>query len=64
MKKRYSLMAVLLMATAIAKAQDTYMNDRLTATDDIDGTARFVGMGGAMGALGADLSVISSNPAG
>lgn len=64
MKKRYSLMAVLLMATAIAKAQDTYMNDRLTATDDIDGTARYVGMGGAMGALGADLSVISSNPAG
>ncbi len=30
----------------------------------LNGTARFVGMGGAMGALGGDISVISSNPAG
>jgi long-subunit fatty acid transport protein len=28
------------------------------------GTARFVGMGGAMGALGADVSCIANNPAG
>ena len=28
------------------------------------GSARYVGMGGAFGALGADLSVVSSNPAG
>lgn len=58
------MMVALLAATSIAKAQDTYLNDRLTATDDVIGTARYVGMGGAMGALGADLSVISSNPAG
>ena len=32
--------------------------------NDINGTARFVGMGGAMSALGADLSTISTNPAG
>ena len=64
MTKRYFLMAMLLGAAAIASAQDTYLNDRLTATDDVIGTARYVGMGGAMGALGADLSVISSNPAG
>ena len=64
MTKRYFLMAMLLGAAAIATAQDTYLNDRLTATDDVIGTARYVGMGGAMGALGADLSVISSNPAG
>lgn len=31
---------------------------------DVNGTARFVGMGGAMNALGGDISVISSNPAG
>jgi len=30
----------------------------------LQGTTRFVSMGGAMGALGADYSVISSNPAG
>ena len=47
-----------------AAAQDTFINDRLTATDDVNGTSRYVGMGGAMGALGADLSVISDNPAG
>ena len=54
----------MLVASSIAKAQDTYINDRLTATDDVNGTARFVAMGGALGALGADLSVIGSNPAG
>ncbi|MEE1223557.1 MAG: hypothetical protein UHL07_08520 [Bacteroidaceae bacterium] len=56
--------AALLAATAQAQAQNTYINDRLTATDQLNGSARFVGMGGALGALGADLSVISSNPAG
>ena len=56
--------AALLAATAQVRAQNTYINDRLTATDQLNGSARFVGMGGALGALGADLSVISSNPAG
>ena len=32
--------------------------------NDVNGTARFVGMGGAMSALGADLSTISTNHAG
>ncbi|MBQ9559185.1 MAG: hypothetical protein IJV08_04285 [Bacteroidaceae bacterium] len=63
MTKRYFMMGLLLVAATIAKAQDTYMNDRLTATDDLHGSARYVGMGGALGALGADLSAISSNPA-
>lgn len=62
--KRFYLMVALLAATTIAQAQDTYLNDRVTATDDVIGTARYVGMGGALGALGADLSVMSSNPAG
>lgn len=56
--------AALLAAAASAEAQNTYINDRLTATDQLNGSARFVGMGGAGGALGADLSVMSSNPAG
>lgn len=54
----------MLAATVAAQAQDTYLNDRITAQDELNGSARYVGMGGAMGALGADLSVISSNPAG
>ena len=32
--------------------------------NDLTGTARFVGMGGSMGALGADLSTMNTNPAG
>ena len=42
---------------------DTYIGAQL-ATEDLNGTARYVGMGGAMEALGADISTISSNPAG
>lgn len=56
--------AALLAAASSVQAQNTYLNDRLTSTDQLNGSARFVGMGGALGALGADLSVISSNPAG
>ena len=57
----FALAALPLMAV---QAQDTYLNDRATNTSDVIGTARYVGMGGAMGALGADISVISNNPAG
>lgn len=34
------------------------------STSDLQGTARYAGMGGAFGALGADISVLSVNPAG
>ena len=44
-------------------AQNSYDVMRFANTD-LSGTARFVGMGGAMSALGADISVISTNPAG
>lgn len=49
--------------TGAAVAQDSY--DAAThATRDLNGTARYVGMGGALGALGGDISVMSTNPAG
>ncbi len=62
MKK--SLLPIALLAIpAFAQAQ--------TATDafsishsDLKGTARFMSMGGAFGALGGDLSTLSQNPAG
>lgn len=44
-------------------AQTVYTNAELSSTSDVIGTARYVGMGGALGALGADISAISSNPA-
>lgn len=46
-----------------AMAQETYESATI-ATTDLNGTARYVGMGGAMEALGADISTISTNPAG
>ena len=62
--KRLSLIAVSVMASAMAVAQNTYQNDLLVGQGDVFGTARYVGMGGAMGALGADMSVMGYNPAG
>ena len=63
-RRGLSLLLVLALSIAV-QAQDTYMNERLTnGSDDVIGTARYVGMGGALGALGADMSVISWNPAG
>lgn len=63
--KKILLTSVLLGTVLAMQAQDTYLNDQMTNTSgDVYGTARFVGMGGAMGALGADISTISWNPAG
>ncbi len=62
MKKIVWMAAALLCATTI-QAQTMY--DAVKFTDkDLNGTARFVGMGGAMGALGGDISTIGTNPAG
>ena len=44
-------------------AQDIYQVENMISRD-LNGTARFVGMGGAMSALGADLSTMGTNPAG
>lgn len=53
-------MAMLALPVA---AQETYENTKMV-DNDLNGTARYVGMGGAMEALGADISTISTNPAG
>lgn len=62
MKKLYIAAFSLAVSLPIA-AQDTYESARLLGSD-LNGTARYVAMGGAMDALGADISTISSNPAG
>ena len=61
--KKYLIIAARLMAVMPLAAQETYENAKIV-TGDLNGTARYVGMGGAMEALGADLSTISTNPAG
>lgn len=61
--KRINILAALSMSVSALFAQTQYDAARITGTE-LNGTARFVGMGGAMGALGADISVIGTNPAG
>ena len=65
--KKIFLFAAMVMAAVQIMAQgivlDTYIGAQL-ATEDLNGTARYVGMGGAMESLGADISTIGTNPAG
>ena len=63
MKKIFLSACLLSLFMAHAHAQETYENTKLI-DNDLNGTARYVGMGGALEALGADISVINSNPAG
>ena len=63
MRMRFISMAALALFTMSAAAQETYQSANLVTTD-LNGTARYVGMGGAMEALGADISTMSTNPAG
>lgn len=62
MKKLYVTM-IAVMGTLPMMAQETYENAKI-ATQDLNGTARYVGMGGALEALGADITTIGTNPAG
>ena len=68
MKKIYlfaavAMTAMQMQAQSYPATQDTYVGAAL-ATEDLNGSARYVGMGGAMDALGAEISTIGSNPAG
>ena len=61
-KKIFTVLAILVNGLT-SFAQDTYDAARF-ASSDLNGTARFVGMGGALSALGGDISVMGTNPAG
>ena len=63
MKTRLLYLASLALLAMPAAAQETYENTKLI-DNDLNGTARYVGLGGAMEALGADISTMSTNPAG
>ena len=56
-KLKHIFFASMLMASMTAAAQETYQDAKLAAPQ-LTGTARYVGMGGAMEALGADISTI------
>jgi hypothetical protein len=61
-KKGMMAVGSLLLAMSV-NGQNAYDAERLLG-NDLNGTARFIGMGGAMGALGGDISVMGTNPAG
>ena len=65
MKKVKMIILAALSVSALTgiQAQTLYDASRLL-DNDLNGTARFVGMGGAMGALGGDISTMGTNPAG
>lgn len=63
MKMKQLCFAVMALLVMPAVAQETYQDTKLVE-NELNGTARYVGMGGAMEALGADISTMSSNPAG
>lgn len=63
MKTKYILAAGALLLSLPVCAQDIYKVESFSS-EDLNGTARYVGMGGAMNALGADLSTMGTNPAG
>lgn len=60
---KYTFTMGLIFAAMTVSAQTQYDGSHLIGSE-LNGTARFVGMGGAMSALGGDISTISTNPAG
>lgn len=63
MKRTLIGLFAMFLGTTLALAQSQADAYRLSQTE-LTGTARFVSMGGAFGALGGDISVMSYNPAG
>ena len=64
MKTNRLAISALAMAMSLAVSAQTSFDAAKLYEEELNGTARYVAMGGAMGALGSDASVISHNPAG
>ncbi len=59
------ILTALGLGLALTSVQAQTVYDAAQIVDsDLNGTARFVAMGGAMGALGGDISTMGTNPAG
>lgn len=61
---KYILPIVGILLLSMPSHSQTLYDANRYMDSDLNGTARFVGMGGAMGALGGDISTIGTNPAG
>ncbi|UPT70129.1 MAG: hypothetical protein M0D53_13525 [Flavobacterium sp. JAD_PAG50586_2] len=71
-QKKTTVVSKRLLSIIIAGLSFTAMHSQETTTEDalrygvenLTGSARFRGMGGAFGAVGGDMSAINQNPAG
>jgi hypothetical protein len=59
-----NIFSVFLIATALSVNAQSHQDALFFSETDVVGTARTAAMGNAFGALGADISVLSTNPAG
>ena len=64
MKTNKLIISAIAMIACLAVGAQTTFDAAKLYEEELNGTARYVGMGGAMSALGSDASVISHNPAG
>jgi hypothetical protein len=62
--KRHLFLSAFLLLAGLMQAQTAYDAFRFSFYPETGGTARTVGIGGGIGALGADFSVLGTNPAG
>ena len=58
------LSAFTFLGSSAMFAQGTIYDATRLLGGDLNGTARYIGMGGAMGSLGADITTMGTNPAG
>lgn len=63
MNNKYLFLSLAIVTSSSSFAQSAIDAESLNS-QDLKGTARFMSMGGAFGALGGDLTTISQNPAG
>lgn len=63
MNKKVFMIGLMSAVCLTIQAQNPYEAANFS-TSDLNGTARYVGMGGALSALGGDISTMSTNPAG
>ena len=64
MKTKYILIAALLGCYPFAMQSQSAFDVYSLSQSDLRGSARFMSMAGAFGALGGDLSVLNQNPGG
>ena len=64
MRTKINLAFLLMQSIALCSVAQTSYDVSPLMEQELSGTARYLGMGGAMGAFGSDLSVIGRNPAG